>query len=511
MVEAVERKKLPDTIVYGKGAIAHKTEQARVKIWSSPRRYEWVQYLDGVRVCYQVAGCWAQTPYRYYLHSISPLAHRWLKSHSPDVPKQRFDWLVYGGAERGTEIAMMKRLVNALLKRGERVGYLVAFGSREHQEIVPLAEGSEGRLTLIDLYEGLHGKRRYLSASAAPQAWRDFCDINDLLGAELTIPARTFSLFLGGMAKRLLWERLRPLLDYDRLIVRNHFGSLDSVIALDGLLQGKQVITLQHGVISSSGFFPVLADTVITFGEASANFLKQADAHFAQMTGSLPFARRYVPAGSLFDEIADVGDTFAHRTLLVIDQDNVGARRFYGLHGAIEALHQVVRDCATQLKGIHIVYRLHPSARKPPEWVQSIQRKGGDVEVSQGVPLLQDIARSTVAIGLFSGALTVAAACGVPTVFVWKEGWFYTPDLACFGQCFLSPEEAMDRVWELMTSSTAYAQWQRCAIAGGEGYYSRRQQADLDRVLGSLEKPASVRGGQPRMVGNNPLAAKEAK
>jgi hypothetical protein len=87
---------------------------------------------------------------------------------------------------------------------------------------------------------------------------------------------------------------------------------------------------------------------------------------------------------------------------------------------------------------------------------------------------------------LFSGALTVAAACGVPTVFLWKAGWFYTPDLACFEECFVSSEEALHRVWELMTSSTAYAQWQRFAIAGAEGYYFRRQQADLDSVFGSL-------------------------
>jgi hypothetical protein len=485
MVDAVERKKLPDTIVYGKGAIAHKTEQARVKIWSSPRRYDWVQYLDAVRACYQADGSWKQIPYRYYLQAFSPVAHRWLTSHLPDMPKQRFDWLVYGGAERGTEIAMMKRLVNALLKRGERVGYLVAFGSREHQEIVPLAEGSEGRLTLIDLYEGLHGKRRYLSASAAPQAWRDFCDINDLLGAELTIPARTFSLFLGGMAKRLLWERLRPLLHYDRLIVRNHFGSLDSVIALYGLLQGKQVITLQHGVISSSGFFPVLADTVITFGEASANFLKQADAHFAQTTRTLPFARRYIPAGSLFDEIAEVGDTFPYRTVLVIDQDNIAARRFYGLHEAVEALHQVVRSCAAQLEEVKVVYRLHPSARKPPEWVQAIQREGRNMEVSQGVPLLQDIARSTLAIGLFSGALTVAAACGVPTVFVWKEGWFYTPDLACFGDCFADPEEALIRVRDVVTDRSAYARWRGMATAAAEKYHAGRRCATVEEALGS--------------------------
>jgi hypothetical protein len=52
-----------------KGAIAHKTEQARVKIWSSPRRYDWVQYLDAVRACYQADGSWKQIPYRYYLQS----------------------------------------------------------------------------------------------------------------------------------------------------------------------------------------------------------------------------------------------------------------------------------------------------------------------------------------------------------------------------------------------------------------------------------------------------------
>jgi hypothetical protein len=484
MVDAVERKKLPDTIVYGKGAIAHKTEQARVKIWSSPRRYDWVQYLDAVRACYQADGSWKQIPYRYYLQAFSPVAHRWLTSHPPDMPKQRFDWLVYGGAERGTEIAMMKRLVNALLKRGERVGYLVAFGSREHQEIAPLAEGSEGLLILIDLYEGLHDKRRYLSASAAPQAWRDFCDINDLLGTELSIPARTFSLFLGGMASRLLWQRLRPLLDYDRLIVRNHFGSLDSVIALDGLLQGKQVITLQHGVISSSGFFPVLADTVITFGEASASFLKRADAHFGELTGTVPFARRYIPAGSLFDEIMDVGDTFACRTLLVIDQDNRDAL-FYGLQPAFDALHRVATLCTRYTPGLKVIYRPHPSVEKVPEWVTTLQGHDTDVVVSRGRPVLDDIRQSTVAISLFSGALTIAAACGVPSIFLWREGWFYTPDLACFGDCFACPEEALRRVGDVVTDRTAYSRWRAVATAAAEKYYSERRCATLEDALGS--------------------------
>jgi hypothetical protein len=99
--------------------------------------------------------------------------------------------------------------------------------------------------------------------------------------------------------------------------------------------------------------------------------------------------------------------------------------------------------------------------------------------------LLQDIARSTLAIGLFSGALTVAAACGVPTVFVWKEGWFYTPDLACFGDCFADPEEALIRVRDVVTDRSAYARWRGMATAAAEKYYAGRRCATVEEALGS--------------------------
>ncbi|MCS6831402.1 MAG: hypothetical protein NZ749_12275 [bacterium] len=474
MTETAVQKKLPDTIVYGRGAIAWKTDEARLKIWSSPQRYEWVQYLDAVRNCYQAKGDWKQIPYRYYLQTTSSFAHRWWRENKPDIPRQRFDWLIWGGCERATERKMMVRLTEALLQGGATVGYLVRFGTEEHGQIAPLQEKYGKQLTLIDLYAGIHDQQRRLSACAAPRAWQHFRQINDLLGGDLRISPATFSFFLGGMAKRLLWERVSPYLEYDNLLVRNHFGSIDSVIALEGLLGGKHVVTLQHGVISSMGFFPILADTVVTFGRASAEFMQRMDAQFGQQTGTLPFARKFIPAGSLFDEIEDVGDTFHHRSLLVIDQDNPAARRFYGLDDALAGLHAVVEQCAREIEGITIIYRLHPSARRIPDWVQALQQKYGNVLVSQGVSLLDDLKRSTAAIGLFSGALTIAAACGVPTFFLWDEGWFYTSDLECYEEAFVEREQAVFGVTAMMDAQQDYASWRTRNVDSSTQYYLAR-------------------------------------
>jgi hypothetical protein len=483
MVETAIQKKLPDTIVYGKGAIAWKTDAARLKIWSSPQRYEWVQYLDAVRNCYQVEGSWKQIPYRYYLQMTSSLTGRWLRENKPDIPRQRFDWLIYGGCERATERKMMVRLTDALLQSGATVGYLVRFGKEEHRQILSLQERYGQQLTLVDLYSGIHGQQRRLAAYAAPRAWRDVQQINQLLDRDLRISPTTFSFFLGGMVQRLLWERVSSYLEYDNFIVRNHFGSIDSVIALDSLLRGKHVVTLQHGVISSMGFFPILANTVITFGRASAEFLRRMDASFGQQTGTLPFARRFVLAGSLFDEIEEVGDTFHHRTLLVIDQDNPAARRYYGLDDALSGLHEVVTRCAREIGSITIIYRLHPSAKRVPEWVQRIQSECGNVQISQGVPLLEDLKRSTVALGLFSGALTVAAACGVPTFFLWEKGWFYTPDLECYEEVFVDRNEAVEEIEATFRYPNHYNLCRSMSTWGSERYYNGRKACSFDGLL----------------------------
>ncbi len=471
----------PSTIVYGKDAVAWRTEHARTRIWSSPAREMLVQYLDAVRVCYQTKGNWKQVPYRYYLQVQSNFQQRWWNQSRPDMQKVHADWLVYGGCERQTEMRMMHRLVSAMLERGARLAYLVRFGSTEHECLRPLEEQHPQQLRLVDLYHGLGADRRRLSAAAVQQAWNHFCVVNDLIGKELRISEQTFSFFLGAMVRRMLWERLKPFLVYERLLVRNHFGSLDSVIALDTLLEGKPVVTLQHGVISSSGFFPVLATTVLTFGQSSADFLKREDERFARWCNTSVYARNYIPVGSLFDEIHSVPEGFQYRAVLLIDQYNPAASAFYGLEEAFRRLPEVVLEVARRVAGARIILRLHPSQQQVPEWVKDAS---ANIVISQGVPLHEDLARSTLAVGLFSGALTIAAASGVPTFFLWEPEWFYTPDLSCFANGnFVSAEEFVERAVACLTSRDAYQQERRLAMHNAEGYYAGGRQVDFESVV----------------------------
>lgn len=459
--------------MYGDGAIAWKTEQARLKVWASPIREELVQYLDALRNCYQTEGSWQQIPYRYYLQAVSHRHQGWWEQNQPDLRPVHAEWLIYGGCERRIEMQMMHRLVSAMLATGTTTAYLVRFGSQEHEQIRSLAQQYPAQMTLIDLYHGLGSERRRLSAAAVHSAWRHFQILNEIVGKDLQISERTFSFFLGAMAKKLLWQRLKPFLHYNRLLVRNHFGSLDSVLALDALNEGKPVVTLQHGVISSSGFFPVLATTVLTFGRSSADFMAREDRRFAQRCGTPVYAREYIPVGSLFDEIRPVPDGFHHRTVLVIDQYNASAERFYGLNNAYRRLPQAVMRLLHRVPSARVRLRLHPSQRELGYWAEIA---GGQMEVSKDVALHDDLAHATIAVGLFSGALTIAAVSGVASFFVWEPGWFYTPDLACFNNtCFVDVESFVDVAAVCLTSAEEYhLQREKVLQSAGDYYHERR-------------------------------------
>ncbi|GIV17796.1 MAG: hypothetical protein KatS3mg022_3231 [Armatimonadota bacterium] len=132
---------------------------------------------------------------------------------------------------------------------------------------------------------------------------------------------------------------------------------------------------------------------------------------------------------------------------------------------------------------ITIIYRLHPSAQRVPEWVQRIQSECGNVQISQGVPLLEDLKRSTVALGLFSGALTVAAACGVPTFLLWEDGWFYTPDLECYEEVFVDRTEAAGQITAAVVWRQHYTLWQTRSICASEQYYRGRKECSFEGVF----------------------------
>ncbi len=160
-------------------------------------------------------------------------------------------------------------------------------------------------------------------------------------------------------------------------------------------------------------------------------------------------------------------NTFSHRTILVIDQYNASAERFYGLHEAFRTLPRVVMESADSVPGAKVVVRLHPAQKALGYWEAYRHR----VEISQGVPLHDDLARATVAVGLFSGALTVACASGVPTFFLWKPGWFYTPDLACFASCFVDGEQLAGSLSFGLQSIHHYESLSHEAREGASRYY----------------------------------------
>jgi hypothetical protein len=84
-------------------------------------------------------------------------------------------------------------------------------------------------------------------------------------------------------------------------------------------------------------------------------------------------------------------------------------------------------------------------------------------------------------VGIFSGVLTVASACGLPTVFLQTERGFATGDLACFSpRQTLLPEAAFKEIGELLTDRKAYAEARTEALRNGREYYANGANLDLN-------------------------------
>jgi hypothetical protein len=105
--------------------------------------------------------------------------------------------------------------------------------------------------------------------------------------------------------------------------------------------------------------------------------------------------------------------------------------------------------------------------------------------------------RSSVAIGICSGALTVASACGLPAIFLQTKRGYSTADLACFspGQTF-EPDEALHRIAKLLASRSAYSEARALALHNGLEYYSKGDYLPFsglffERLL--QDRPASIK------------------
>jgi len=276
------------------------------------------------------------------------------------------------------------------------------------------------------------------------------------------------------------WERMAPWIEFEAVVARCHWHTLCSPVCRTGLQRGKPVITFQQGVIGHTLDVPVNASKFVAFGQPSASFLKQANHRFFQALEMPEPPVEYVNGGCLFDTVTDLPDQFALQTLLMVDVP-VEPGDFYGIEDQCRALLDLVEkllDADSTLR--RLIIRPHPYwSNLDLKACQQLVRDYSDrCELSWS--LEDDLRRSSIAVGIFSGALTVASACGLPTIFLQTERGYTTGDLACFSpDQTLAPNEAHRQITKLLTNRHAYAEARAVALRNGHEYYANRDNPDF--------------------------------
>ena len=295
------------------------------------------------------------------------------------------------------------------------------------------------------------------------------------------------------------WERLAPWVEFDAVVARCHWHVLCGPVCRTALERGKPVITFQQGVISHTLDVPVTASTYVAFGESSASFLPRVNRAFFQAAKMPEPSIEYVRGGCLYDNVAPLPNQFDHQTLLMVDVPAPsGQGDFYGLESQCRALLQLgERLLAADLPLRRLVVRPHPYwSNLDFEACQRLVREHPTrCELSHPVWLLEDdLRRSSAVVGLFSGVLTVASACGLPTVFLATEHGYTTGDLACFspGQTLL-PDAAFCEIGRILRDRQAYAEARTQALRNAREYYANGTNLDLSGVFFErLLRPHSV-------------------
>jgi hypothetical protein len=229
---------------------------------------------------------------------------------------------------------------------------------------------------------------------------------------------------------------------------------------------------------------PVTSSKYVAFGQASASFLAEMNSRFSKAVNGPEPSTEFIPAGSLFDNLKPFPDQFDRQTLLLVDVP-IAQSDFYGVDSQCNALLDLADKLLTSNgSGRRVVIRPHPfwSNLNFEACQRLVQKHPTRCEISHPVWSLEDdLRRSSVVAGIFSGVLTVAAACGVPTVFLQTEGGFETSDLDCFSQeQTLLPEKAFVEISRMLDDRTEYGRAREIALRNAGEYYEGCKDADLN-------------------------------
>ncbi|MGD0222970.1 MAG: hypothetical protein ABSF71_11585 [Terriglobia bacterium] len=280
------------------------------------------------------------------------------------------------------------------------------------------------------------------------------------------------------------WERLEPWVEFDAVVARCHWLPLCSPVCRTARQRGKPVITFQQGVIGHTLDVPVTASKYVAFGQPSASFLARMNSRFFQAAELRQPPVEYVEGGCLVDKVIPLPDQFAHQTLLLVDVPPAPGD-FYGIESQGQALMELAERLLTaELPLRRVVIRPHPFwSNLDLESCKRLVRQHPDrCELSHpSWSLEDDLRRSSIVAGILSGVLTVAAACGLPAIFLETEHGYTTGDLACFSpRQTLLPDAAFCEIRKILTDRQAYAEAQTEALKNAREYYADSTDVKLD-------------------------------
>lgn len=408
---------------------------------------------------------------------------------------------------RKTEDRFLVRTLLGLAQTGAEILCLLSVHApfRQELELELTAAGCRKQITFLDPGMPFNPVERRMRTIAARLRGRaDFEKTVQILEPHRLSPSRSALTHFERTAQYVeAWERLAPSIEFDAVVARCHWYDLCSSVCRTAMERGKPVITFQQGVITHTTDFPITASKFVAFGAPSASVLAQTNRRFFDAVGIPEPPIDYFHVGSLFDTLLPLPDQFSLQTILIVDLHSVPGDSF-GTEGGTQALFRLAKELlAAKLPLRRLVIRPHPNwSNFDLEACLKLVRGHRDVcELSHPIwPLEDDLRRSSVVVGILSGVLTVASACGLPTIFLQTEKGFTTRDLACFSPAqTLLPEAAFCEVSRLLTEPQSYAEARKVALRNGSEYYASGTNAVLDGAFFTrLLSDESVKNARPR-------------
>jgi hypothetical protein len=397
--------------------------------------------------------------------------------------------------ERNTENKLLVRTVLGLAETGANIVCLMSNSApfRDELQNKLAAMGRREQVTFLDPFGCMNPTASRLFAMVARKRGRTALEkTTQILEPHGLAPGPEFK---DGFEKTALfveaWNRLADHVEFDAVVARCHWNLLCAPVCRTALQRGKRVVTFQQGVIGHTLDVPVTASKYVAFGQQSASFLDRMNREFLKANEKPGPAVDYVPGGCLFDTVTPLLDQFDHQTLLVFDVP-AGQTDFYGIQTQCSELLKLAdrlltSDCALR----RLIIRPHPFWNNLDfESCQSlVKRHLSRCEISHpSWSLDDDLRRSSIAIGIFSGALTVASACGLPTYFLKTADGYKTGDFACFSSHqILDSYDAFQEIGRLLNDRKAYAEASALALRGASEYYANGANLNLNgRFFGQL-------------------------